>query len=43
MLQWAREDGPGWVALVAYVLSREGGDVTVQEWVPAGRIRPAHD
>lgn len=40
VLQWA-QDGRGWVALVVFVLEQEGGDVTVQEWLPAARLRPA--
>ena len=35
------QDQRGWVALVVFVLERAGGDVTVQEWVPADRLRPA--
>lgn len=40
-MQWARDDDAGWVALVAYVLEQEGGAITVQEWVPAARLRRA--
>lgn len=40
VLQWA-QDQRGWVALVVFVLERAGGDVTVQEWVPADRLRSA--
>lgn len=40
ILQWA-QDERGWVALVAYVVPRPGADLTVQEWVPAARLRPA--
>lgn len=40
VLQWA-QDARGWVALTAYVVTRAGGDITVQEWVPANRLRPA--
>ena len=40
ILQWA-QDGDGWVALCAFVLPRSGGDLTVQQWVPAARLRPA--
>lgn len=39
ILQWAQDDG--WVALVAYVYPRPGGDMTIQEWIPAHRLRPA--
>lgn len=40
VLQWA-QDTRGWVALVVYVEPREGGDVTIQEWLPGGQLRPA--
>lgn len=40
VLQWA-QDARGWVALVVYVEPREGGDVTIQEWLPGGQLRPA--
>ena len=41
VLQWA-QDQRGWVALVVFVLEQvRGGDVTVQEWLPADRLRPA--
>lgn len=40
VLQWA-QDERGWVALVAYVVTQPGGDVTVQEWVQAARLSPA--
>lgn len=40
VLQWA-QDQRGWVALVTYVVPREGGDVTMQEWLPADQLRPA--
>lgn len=40
VLQWA-QDERGWVGLVVFVLEQAGGDVTVQEWVPADRLRPA--
>lgn len=40
VLQWA-QDQRGWVALVVYVVPREGGDVTMQEWLPAAQLRPA--
>lgn len=39
VLQWA-QDARGWVALVVYVVPASGGDVTVQEWVPAAKLRP---
>lgn len=40
VLQWAQDQG-GWVALVIYVVPRSQGDLAVQEWVPAVRLRPA--
>lgn len=40
VLQWA-QDSRGWVALVVYVVPRTGGDLTVQEWLPAAQLRPA--
>ncbi|MCB0893654.1 MAG: hypothetical protein KDB51_17850 [Propionibacteriaceae bacterium] len=40
VLQWA-QDQRGWVALVVFVLEQAGGDVTVQEWLPAARLRAA--
>ena len=40
VLQWA-QDQRGWVALVVFVLEQAGGDVTVQEWLPADQLRPA--
>ena len=39
VLQWA-QDGDVWVALVAHVIARPGGDLIAQEWVPAARLRP---
>lgn len=39
VLQWA-QDGAVWVALVAHVIVRPGGDLIAQEWVPATRLRP---
>lgn len=40
VLQWA-QDQRSWVALVVFVLEQAGGDVTVQEWLPADQLRPA--
>lgn len=40
VLQWA-QDERGWVALVVFVITRPGADLTVQEWVPRSRLRPA--
>jgi len=40
VLQWA-QDQRGWVDKVVFVLEQAGGDVTVQEWLPADRLRPA--
>lgn len=39
VLQWA-QDTRGWVALVVHVIPTVDGDLTVQEWVPASRLRP---
>ncbi|MEN3123843.1 hypothetical protein [Janibacter sp. LM] len=39
VLQWA-QDERGWVALVVFVQPRPGGDVTVQQWVPASDLQP---
>ena len=39
VLQWA-QDGAEWVALVAHVIPRPGGDLIAQEWAPATRLRP---
>lgn len=39
VLQWA-QDERGWVALVVYVQPRQGGDVTVQQWVPSKDLQP---
>lgn len=41
VLQWVQGDAGEWGALVAYVVSRPGRDLTVQEWVEARRLRPA--
>lgn len=40
VLQWAQEGVGEWVALVAYVVSRTGRDLVIQEWVEARRLRP---
>lgn len=40
VLQWGVQDARGWVALVTYVIPSTGGDVTVQGWLPAARLRP---
>lgn len=40
VLQWA-QDERGWVALVMYVIPQAGGDIAVQEWLPAARLQPA--
>lgn len=37
ILQWAKEPA-GWVALTIYVKPGPGGDVAVQEWIPAERL-----
>jgi hypothetical protein len=39
VLHWAHDGG--WVALVLYVVERPTGPVAVQEWLSAGRLRPA--
>jgi hypothetical protein len=40
VLQWAKE-GDAWVALVQFVLERDGEAIAVQRWLPASRLRPA--
>ncbi len=40
ILQWAKEHS-GWVALTIYVRPGPGGDVAIQEWIPAARLRAA--
>jgi hypothetical protein len=40
VLQWAKE-GDTWVALVQFVLERDGEAIAVQRWLPASRLRPA--
>lgn len=39
VLQWAQEPA-GWAALTIYVIPRPGGDLIVQEWLPAHRLTP---
>lgn len=39
-MQWA-QDQRGWVALVTFVAPQAGGDLTIQEWIPAAALRPA--
>jgi len=46
VLQWAKEGGTSvtgdtWVALVQFVLERDGEAIAVQRWLPASRLRPA--
>ncbi len=40
VLDWAKEDGTGWVAWIIYVTGDPKVRV-IQEWVPADRLRPA--
>lgn len=40
VLDWTKEDGTGWVAWTLYVTDDPEAR-TVQEWLPAHRLRPA--
>lgn len=41
VLQWAKEDGIGWVAWTLYVVDGPTTARAIQEWLPADRLRPA--
>jgi hypothetical protein len=38
-----RRDGEAWLALVVYVVEWPTGTAVVQQWLSAGRLRPAED
>lgn len=39
VLEWRKQDG-SWRALVVYLITTTGYPIVVQEWLPAGRLRP---